>query len=414
MTTTHSDHASLRRSLNLPMAVLFGLGVTIGAGIYVLIGATAGRAGVHAPLAFLLAALVMAPTAASFAELAARLPVSAGEAEYVRAGFGAPWLARVVGIMVCLVGVVSAAAIAKGSAGYIRELVALPLLGITAAVIVVMGAVAAWGILQSVAIAGVMTMIEIGGLVAIISAGAMSSPDLIARLPEIWTGLGSASAMAGILSTSLLAFFAFIGFESLANIAEEVKDPRRTLPRAILLTLAISTVFYMLVVWVALVAVPHTDLAKAQAPLSLVFERVTGASPVVISAIAIVATINGIIAQLVMASRVMYGMADRGLLPTPLAVVHPRTQTPINATVLAVALTLTLALAFPLEGLAEATSRLTLVIFALVNASLVLLKRQSLKRQSGASSDHGYTVPMAVPCIGFVLCAGLLVGALFI
>ena len=87
----------LVRSLNLPLAVLFGLGVTIGAGIYVLIGATAGRSGMHAPIAFLLAALVMAPTAASFAELASRMPVSAGEAAYVRAGFGSDRLALFVG-----------------------------------------------------------------------------------------------------------------------------------------------------------------------------------------------------------------------------------------------------------------------------------------------------------------------------
>ena len=121
-----SSKPELVRALNLPLTVLFGLGVTVGAGIYVLIGATAGRAGMHAPLAFLLAAVVMAPTAATFAELASRMPVSAGEAAYVKAGFGSENLARLVGLMVIVVGIISAAAIAKGSAGYIQSVAISP------------------------------------------------------------------------------------------------------------------------------------------------------------------------------------------------------------------------------------------------------------------------------------------------
>ncbi len=398
----------LVRSLNLPLAVLFGLGVTIGAGIYVLIGATAGRAGMHAPLSFLLAALVMTPTAASFAEFASRMPVSAGEAAYVRAGFGSERLALLIGLMVVAVGVISAAAIAKGSAGYIREFVDLPTGMIIPVVVLLMGAVAAWGILQSVAIAGLMTLIEVGGLLVIIFAGATTSPDLVTRLPEIWIGLSSFATVTGVLSASLLAFFAFIGFEGLANIAEEVKDPQRTLPKAIFLTLAISTTFYILIVWIALVSVPREELASASAPLSLVFQRVTGATPFSISAIAIVATVNGVIALMVMASRVIYGMADRKMLPPTLARISPRTKTPLNATALIVGAVLVLALAFPLEGLAETTSRLTLIIFAFVNAALVLLKRKAGLIPAGA-----FAVPIAVPVVGCFLCIALLVGAFF-
>ena len=399
---------ALKRSLNLPLAVLFGLGVTIGAGIYVLIGATAGRAGMHAPLAFLLAGLVMVPTAAAFAEFASRLPVSAGEAAYVRAGFGSERLALIIGLMVIAVGVISAAAISKGSAGYIREFVDLPTGIVITAVVLVMGAIAAWGILQSVAIAGLMTLIEIGGLLVIIYFGTTRSPDLVARLPEIWIGIGDLAAVTGVLSASMLAFFAFIGFEGLANIAEEVKDPQRTLPKAIFLTLAISTIFYIIIVWIALVSVPREELATARAPLSLVFQRVAGASPVAISAIAIVATVNGIIALMVMASRVIYGMADRKLLPSVLSVVSPLTQTPLNATALAVSAVLVLALTFPLEGLAETTARLTLIIFAFVNASLVLLKRRSDLTPAGT-----FVVPVAVPIAGCLLCIALLIGSLF-
>ena len=185
------------------------------------------------------------------------------------------------------------------------------------------------------------------------------------------------------------------------------KDPQRTLPKAIFLTLAISTLLYILIVWIALVSVPRDELAAARAPLSLVFQRVTGASPFAISAIAIVATVNGIIALMVMASRVIYGMADRQMLPSGLAHVSPRTRTPTNATALVVVGVLVLALAFPLEELAETTSRLTLVIFAFVNAALVLLKRKGDPLTAGT-----FSVPIAVPIAGCVLCVALLFGGL--
>jgi basic amino acid/polyamine antiporter, APA family len=306
--------------------------------------------------------------------------------------------------MVIAVGIIAAAAISRGSAGYIREFVSLPIQIIVPLVVLVMGAIAAWGIVQSVVVAAAMTVIEIVGLLAIIVAGVVQTPDLGSRLPELWTGLSGMSALNGALGATLLAFFAFIGFEGLANIAEEVKDPERNLPKAIFLTWAISTVFYVLVVWVALMSVPHGDLAISAAPLSLVFQRVTGASPAAISFIAVIATTNGIIAQIIMAARVMFGLADRKLLPHFLAQISPRTQTPLIATAVVVAAVLVLASAFPLEGLAEMTSRLTLIIFAAVNGALVRFKRTVQPLPEAA-----LTVPVYVPFVGFLLCVGLLV-----
>jgi basic amino acid/polyamine antiporter, APA family len=395
---------ALARRLTLPLAVLFGLGVTIGAGIYVLVGATAARAGMHAPLAFLLAALVMAPTAASFAELAGRMPVSAGEAAYVRIGLDSERLGLIVGLLVVAVGIVSAAAISQGSTGYIRALFpGVPWALVIPVVVLLTGLVAAWGILESMAVAGLMTLIEICGLLVIIIVGARQAPDVVARLPELWQGLSGIGALSGVLSAMLLAFFAFIGFEGLANIAEEVKEPERTLPRAIFITLVLSTLLYVAVTWIALVAVPRGELAASHAPLSLVFERVTGASPMAISAISIMATVNGIIAQMVMASRVLYGLAEQGLLPTTLARVHPVTRTPVLATAVVMALVYLLAAIFPLEHLAEMTSRLTLIIFAFVNAALVQLKRSGRPAPAKA-----FVVPISVPAIALFLCVVLL------
>ena len=389
--------AALKRSLGLPLAVLYGLGGTIGAGIYVLVGTAAARAGMQAPFAFVLAALVMAPSAAAFAELSSRLPRSAGEATYVKEGFKSDWLALAVGLMVIAVGIVSAAAISRGSAGYIRAVVDLPEDLIVLAVVLAVGAIAAWGIVEAVALVGLMTLIEIGGLLVIIGMGAATLPDLGARLPEMWPGVGDVAAWSGVLSASLIAFFAFTGFEGLANIAEEVKNPARTLPRAIFITLGLTTLLYVLVVWVALVAVPRGELGAARAPLTLVFERVTGASPTIFTVIAIGATVNGIIVYMVMASRVTYGLAAQRLLPTHLASVNPVTRTPLVATALVVAAVLLLAMSFSVEGLAEMTSRVTLVIFAFVNASLLMLKWRRVPAPADA-----FVVPAWAPFAGLV------------
>ncbi len=397
----------LKRTLGLPLAVLYGLGVTIGAGIYVLIAPAAARAGMHAPFSFVLAALVMAPSAASFAELGSRMPQSSGESAYVRAAFKSDALALLVGLLVVCAAVISAATVSRGSAGYIQVFLDLPLKVIVIGVVLAMGAVTAWGILESVSFAGIMTVIEVGGLITIIFVGARDVPDLFTRLPEAWADLSGTAPWAGILSAVLLAFFAFIGFEGLANIAEEVREPARTLPRAIFLTLLLVTLLYVGVVWVALVAVPRADLAATAAPLSLVFTRVTGASPAVITAVSIVATINGVIVFMVMGSRVLYGMAAQGLLPAVLGRVNATTHTPLQATALVVAAALVLAVAFPIEGLAEATARLSLLIFAFVNAALLQLKIARVAAPAAA-----FVVPAWVPVAGLLTSLGLLLSEL--
>jgi amino acid transporter len=178
-----ASEVSLKRALTLPHAVLYGMGVTVGAGIYVPIGAAAARAGMHAPLAFVIAAILMGLTAASFAELGGRMPVAAGEAAYVRAAFGSDRLSLAAGLLVVAIAVVAAAAISVGR-----------------------GAIAAWGIKESVTFAGAMTLIEVGGLVLLIAAGALWEPDLVNRLPEMVPPLANPAALVGLIGAALLAW----------------------------------------------------------------------------------------------------------------------------------------------------------------------------------------------------------------
>ena len=165
------------RRLTLLHAVLYGVGVTIGAGIYVLVGVAAGRSGLYAPLGFLAAAVVMGFTAASFAELGTRMPVSASEAAYVEAAFRRRWLTLLMGLLVVFTAAISAATISAGSVGYIGVFVPLPPTWIIVLVVLSMGVIASLATTQSIAFAGVMTLIEVGGLLLIILAGVGRSDD---------------------------------------------------------------------------------------------------------------------------------------------------------------------------------------------------------------------------------------------
>jgi amino acid transporter len=397
---------TLKRSLNLPLLVLYGLGTTIGAGIYVLVGAAAGRAGIYAPMAFIAAAIGIAPTAATYGELASRYPVSAGEAAYVKEGFGSRIMSLITGWLVIVSGVVASAAIAIGCAGYIRTFVDLPLPIVVAGVIAAMGLVAAWGIMESVLLAALFTLIEAGGLLVLIYAGFASDAELVARVPTTIPTIADWAIWLGIANAGLLAVFAFIGFEDMVNVAEETKKPRITLPWAIFLTLGITTLLYTLVTMVAVLAVAPSELAQSEAPLSLVYERLTGASPVLISGIAIFATANTILVQLIMASRVIYGMATQGTMPKFFSNVSATTQTPLLATAAVVITTLILALGFNLERLAEMTSQIVLVIWVLANMALILIKVRKTP-----APDNAFTVPIVVPVLGMVFSCALFIVA---
>ena len=395
----------LRRRLSLSMMVLYGLGTTIGAGIYALIGKVAGAAGIYAPLAFVVAALLAGLSAFAFAELVARFPSSAGEARYVREAFRSNALSLAVGLMVVLAGSISAAAIANGFAGYFETFLEAPRPLVIAALVIGLGLIAAWGIGESVALAAVMTLIEAGGLILVIWAGAGAPAARPFDMAELVPPL-DAALWTGVLAGSFLAFYAFIGFEDMVNVAEEVKDAPRVLPKAIVATLAITLLFYIILAVVAVRALPIEELAASDAPLADIYERGTGSPATMIGAIALIATVNGALIQIIMAARVLYGLAKQGRLPAVFARINRTTRTPLIATALITAVILVLAVALPIVPLAQATSALTLAIFALVNLALWRIKRRD-PQPVGI-----FTVPGWVPVVGCLVSAGFLAAAL--
>ncbi|NOD76402.1 MULTISPECIES: APC family permease [unclassified Ruegeria] len=406
MSSVDPNEQKLRRALTTPLLTLYGLGVTVGAGIYVLVGATADIAGPFAALSFVVAALVVSLTALSYAELATRFPVSAGEAAYVEAGFQKGWLAVFVGLAVAASGVISASAVAIGAASYLHALTGFAIPVLTISVVLIMGLIALWGITESVFVAAVITIIEIAGLLFVIGWG-MSVQDpqgygISSMLPPL-----EFDTWRGIFAASLLAFFAFVGFEDMANVAEEVKDPVRTIPKAILLTLVLATMLYLGTSMTVLLVVPIDVLSTSAAPLALVFSNAPEVIKQGFSAVAIVATVNGVLIQMIMASRVIYGLADRNHLPKVLAIVPKATQTPVIATLLVVAIIVLLTQTIPIGTLAERTSQIVLGVFVLVNISLILLKMQP-----DEAAKH-FRVPIVVPILG-VITSALLFGSGFL
>jgi len=396
-----SAQPTLKRSISLPLLTLYGLGTTIGAGIFVLIGKIAGVSGAYAPLAFLLASVLAGLSAFTFAELSSRYPESAGEAAYVREGLGSNTLSLIVGLFVVTAGLVSTSAIVIGFSGYLAEFAPWPPAISRVAVVLALGALVCWGIGSSVTLAAIITLAEIGVLLVIIFFGAsLIGADVGSAAAE--SPLGGGDIWFSIVTGAVLAFYAFIGFEDIVNVAEETRDPTRVVPYAIVLTLVCTTILYVVVAAVAVGAVPIADLARSDAPLSLVFERASGFSGKPISAIAIISVLNGALIQIIMASRVLYGLSRRKLLPAWFGAVHPRTKTPVAATLFCTGIIVILTTTFHIEGLAGITSIVTLTIFAVVNMALL-----RIKMTRGMTGDHFFTVPGWVPFLGFLASAAL-------
>ncbi|MGR3714785.1 MAG: APC family permease [Shimia sp.] len=391
------DH--LRRTVGLGLLTAYGVGVMVGAGIYVLVGAVAGEAGFWAPFAFLLAGLVAAPTALSYGELSARVPEAAGEAAFVHRAFGVQFLTILVGAAIVATGVISAAAVLRGGAGYFLTLMSASNVAVIVIMAIFLTAVALYGVIESLALAAVFTVVELAGLGLVVWAGSQAP-----AVPE-WSdarAFAIADVPWGALSAgAVLAFFAFIGFEDIVNMAEEVKDPERNIPWAILIALGLTTLIYVVVTWVTVRVVPLEDLAVSERPLVLVLQAKGGSgSPELLSAIAVFAALNGVLAQIVMASRVLFGLGRRTKALAVFHHVHPVRGTPTVATLTVGAVVIVAALSANVASLAEITSVILLAAFVVMNTALIVLKRRS--------PEAPFRVPMLVPVVGLVLSLGAL------
>jgi len=358
-----TDSVGLKRSLGVLSATLMGVGVILGAGIYVIIGVAAGWAGNAVWLSFLIAAVAAALAGISYARLGRLRPKNAPEYQYLNMAFGQiPGF--LAGWMVLWATVISTSAVALGFAGYLEHLFGIPIAIGSIGLIIFASIVVFIGIGESVVMAGILTAIEVLGLVIIIAIGAPHLGDVnILEMP-----LG----VTGVITAASLVFFAYIGFEGMANLSEEMKNPERDLPKAIIYALGISTLLYILVGIAAVSVVGWSELSQSSAPLAIVAAEVLGTNAnVLLTAIALASTANTVIILMVSASRAMWAMACSGVLPKALCVLGKQRRTPW-ATILVVGIVTTIfAVIGNLQTVAEFTNVVILLAFTGVHASLI-------------------------------------------
>ncbi|WP_404325812.1 APC family permease [Aerophototrophica crusticola] len=401
------DEPPLRRTIGLPQMALYSLGSMLGAGIYGLIGKAAGEMGSAVWLAFLVAMVAALLTGLSYASLGSRYPRAGGAAYVTQKAYGMPLLTYLVGLAVMCSGITSVATQSRVVATTLQRsdlLAAAPTTLLALGFLLLLAGIVFRGIKECMWLNVICTLVEAGGLLVIIAVGASywGSVSLM-ELPPAEDGSPGVLSATLLLQGAVLTFFSFIGFEDSMNVAEEVKNPRRTLPWGIVIAMVAATFIYLAVSVTAVSVVPWQELKEAAGPLVEVANR---AAPWIPPAVFVVITLfavgNTALLNYVMASRLVYGMSRQGLLPRALGHVHPGRRTPHMAILALLALVVALMLAGDITALASATVILLLFVFTIVNVALVVLKRRPEEPRGG------FEVPIFVPVLGAAVCLALL------
>jgi basic amino acid/polyamine antiporter, APA family len=401
------EDGHLARSIGLFALVVYGVGDMVGAGIYGTIGVAAGKMGNTVWLAFLVSMVAALLTGLSYASLASRYPKAAGAAFVTQRAFEWRFLSYVVGLSVACSGLTSMATQSRVFAANLQPIIGSPPLWfIFLAFIGMLTLVNLRGIRECVWTNMICTAVEVGGLLFVI---AVSLP-YFGRVDYLETPPATGTLTVPlVMSGAVLTFYAFIGFEDLLNLAEEVKNPERTMPWGIVLGLACVTVIYVLVSIAAISVASYIDLANSQkgAPLAQIIKIAAPWLPhQIYTGITLFAVANTALINFIMGSRLVYGMARQGLLPTALGAVNRSRRTPHTAILTLAAIVSILAFSGDIGELASATSLLLLVVFALMNAALIVLKMRK------GEAKGAFEIPAIVPFLGCLVCATLIISRL--
>lgn len=399
---------TLRRSIGPAQLTLYALGSMLGSGIYGLIGRAAGEVGNAVWLSFLVALVAALLTALSYASLGSRHPRAGGAAYVTQRAYRLPIVSFMVGLALVCSGLTSVATQSRVFAANIASLLdipALPLWSIAIGFVLLLSGIVFRGIRESMWVNVVCTLVEAAGLLLVISVGISywGSVDYLAGPADS----GDAPLALLIVQGAILTFFAFIGFEDTINVAEEAHEPERTIPIALALATGIAALLYIAIAITSVSVVPAAELAAAPSPLSEVMRRAAPAfPPVVLTLITLFAVANTALVNYITSSRLVYGMARQGLLPARLGEVHPATHTPHVAIGALMLVLVPLALFGTIAQLASATVLMLLLVFAVVNGSLIILQ------QRRGEKPGAFEVPAAVPVIGALVCAALILARL--
>lgn len=412
----------LKKSIGLIQATIYGVGIILGAGIYALIGEAVGIAGNSVWVAFIVAALIASCSAIAYAELSASFPKSAAEFVYVNESTGSLLLAFIIGYTTIITGVISVSAVALGFSTYFKLYLDLNPIAIAMVVIGLAAALNFKGIEESARVNTVFTLIETAGLVFIIVVGFrfIGDVDVLHNLQGHTPADGA--FWSPVFAATALIFFAYLGFEDVANIAEETKNASRTVPLALMLSLLITTIIYVLIAIVAVSVVPAADLAASahlnhpgEGPLALVASTALN-DPIgglIFTAVALFATANTVLVLMIVSSRMMFGMAREGTLPSKLATINTRTQTPTYAIIIVALLSMIFTLPGSLGDVANLTNVGVFLVFFAVNVALILHRyknRNSNIRYAGPAAAMALNIgwfPL-LPALGAAFCLAML------
>jgi len=386
----------LSREVGLFGSVAYGVGIILGAGVYVLIGSAAGLAGNSVWLAFVVGALISSFTGLSYAELSTMYPKAAAEYVYVKRAFGSELLAFLTGWMIIVSGVVSMSTVSLGFASYFSALFASPVIVSAVVLLILLSILNFVGIKESSRVNMLFTAVEVGGLLLVIvlglgKAGSVNYLDV--------------PSVSGVFSAAALMFFAYLGFEDVVNIAEEIKNPKKNLPRALILSIVVTTVFYVLVALAVVSLVSWETLGISDAPLALAVSTVLGPNGfLVMSYVALFATANTVLITSIVGSRMIYGMAKDAALPKTLSRIYVKTKTPWIAIFSMMIFSLPFVFLGNVQLVANMTSLGVFITFAFVNLSLIWLryKEPGLKRPFRVPLSIG-RLPV-IPFLGLLSC----------
>ncbi|QXH77907.1 APC family permease [Pseudomonas salmasensis] len=384
------------------MLFLFILGDVLGAGVYALAGTIAGEVGGAIWVPLLVALFFAMLTAGSYAELVTKYPYAGAASVFAEKAFKSPLISFLVGFCMLAAAVTSAAGLSLAFAGdYLAAFVDVSPHLTALIFLMVIALFNARGIKESLGANMVMTCIELSGLLLVVAAAwcIQSGEANLGRALEFKAGV---NPMPAVLGAALLAFYSFVGFETSANLAEEIRGVRKVYPRALFAALVTAGIVYTAVGVAASVGLPMDKLTATSAPL-LEVVRASGLSipPQLFAFVALVAVANGALLTMVTASRLAYGMARIGLLPGPLSRVLPKRRTPWVAIIASTLMAISLTLSGTLEALAETVVLLLLFVFLSTNLAVLVLRRDLV-------AEHHFRVPTWVPVLAIVSCLILL------
>ena len=407
----------LRRVLGPKLLLLFVIGDILGTGVYALTGDVAGEVGGAAWAPFLVAFAVATLTAFSYLELVTKYPQAAGAALYAHKAFGLHFLTFLVAFAVMSSGITSASTASKFFAenlvvAFSLDLGTTAVMSIALAFMAVLALINLRGVSESVKFNVVLTLVELTGLLLVILIGfyAMSQGGADFSRVMVFETSADRSTFVAITAATSLAFFAMVGFEDSVNMAEETHDPTRTFPKVMLTGLGIAAFIYVLVSIAAVALVPVGTLADSETPLLEVVRTGAPGLPMdqIYPVISMFAVANTALINMLMASRLIYGMAKQDVLPRSLASVLPGRRTPwasiVFVTLVAFGLIFVVTQVMgedTVEALGGTTALLLLGVFTLVNVSCLVLRRAH-----HVDHDH-FKAPTVIPVLGAITCAFL-------